>query len=122
MPLRRFRELGIPVMGGTDFPGTPVSPLLGLRSALARRTRNGEVLDADQAVTLDQAIRFQTTAAAYGGFEEHLKGSLELGKLADLIVLSEDPYAVAPEQLDQVRVDLTMVGGQVVYTRDGAGF
>jgi predicted amidohydrolase YtcJ len=122
MPLRRFHELGIPVMGGTDFPGTPVSPLLGLRSALARRTRQGEILDADQAVTLDQALRFQTTAAAYGGFEEHLKGSLELGKLADLIVLSDDPYAVEPEQLDQVRVDLTMVGGRVVYTRDGAGF
>ena len=71
---------------------------------------------------LDLFIVLVGAAAAYGGFEEHLKGSLELGKLADLIVLSDDPYAVEPEQLDQVRVDLTMVGGRVVYARDGAGF
>ena len=121
MPLRRMLDLGIPVFGGTDFPGTPISPFLGFRSAIARRTRDGDRLEPGQAITLDEALRLWTTGAAYGGFEESIKGSLELGKLADLIVLSQDPYAVEPEQLDQVRVDLTMVGGHVVYTRDGAG-
>lgn len=120
MPLRSMLNAGIHLMAGTDFPGTPISPLLGLRSAVARRTRDGRLLGQRQALTLDQALRLQTTAAAYGGFEEHLKGSLELGKLADLIVVSEDPYAVEPERLNTIRVDLTMVGGRVVYTRDTA--
>jgi predicted amidohydrolase YtcJ len=120
MPLRRMLDLGIHVCGGTDYPGTPINPFLGLRSALSRQTRNGEVLDPRRAITLDEALRFQTTGAAYGGFGEHEKGSLEIGKLADVIILSQDPYAVPPEQLDQIRVDLTMVGGEVVYTRADA--
>ncbi|HEY7063216.1 MAG TPA: amidohydrolase [Chloroflexota bacterium] len=120
MPLRRMLDLGIHVFGGTDYPGTPINPFLGLRSALVRQTRGGEVLDARQAITLDEAICFQTTGAAYGGFEEHEKGSLEIGKLADLIVVSQDPYAVPHEQLDQIKVDLTMVGGEVVYIRTDA--
>jgi hypothetical protein len=93
MPLRRMLDLGLHVFGGTDFPGTPISPFLGFRSALARRTRDGDLLEPGQAITLDEAIRLWTTAAAYGGFEERIKGSLELGKLADLIILSQDPWA-----------------------------
>lgn len=120
MPLRSMLNSGIRLMGGTDYGGHEINPFLVMRSAMARLTRNGEVLDISHALTVDEAIRLETIDAAWGGFEENLKGTLEAGKLADLLVLSEDPYHVAPADLEDVRVDLTMVGGENVYVRDGA--
>jgi predicted amidohydrolase YtcJ len=120
MPLRTMLDLGLRVMGSTDYPCVPVSPFLGLQSALLRRTRFGHELDPREAITLREALRLQTSGAAYGGFEEHLKGSLELGKLGDFIVTSADPFAVEPESLDKIEVDATVVGGELVYQREGA--
>lgn len=121
MPLRSALALGLRVQANTDFPCSPINPFLSLKSAVARRTRAGHILDPDQAISVPEAMRLLTTGAAFAGFDERTRGSLEVGKLADLVVLSDDPYAVSPERLDQVRVDMTIVGGQVVYERtDGA--
>jgi predicted amidohydrolase YtcJ len=120
MPLRTMLDLGMPVMGSTDFPCVHVNPFLGLKSAILRQTRFGYQLDPREAISLREALRLQTSGAAYGGFEEHLKGTLELGKLADLIVISEDPFAVPPERLDAIQVDATVVGGKLVYERPDA--
>lgn len=120
LPLRSWLDAGIRVMASTDHPCVPADPFLGLSAAVSRRTKGGVVLDASQAITIDEALRLQTTAAAFGGFEEHRTGSLELGKLADFVVLSGDPIATPPEQLDQIRVDLTAVDGVVRYLRPGA--
>jgi hypothetical protein len=119
MPLRSMLGAGLRVMGGTDFPVSPINPFIGLQSAVARQTRAGTVLDPREAIDVREALRLQTAGAAYGGFEERLKGSLELGKLADCIVVSEDPFAVPPEQLGSIQVDTTIVGGRVVYERPG---
>ncbi|MBI4492243.1 MAG: amidohydrolase [Chloroflexi bacterium] len=120
MPLRTMLDLGLRVMGSSDFPMVSPNPFLGLKCAVARRTRNGNVLDPREAITVREALRLQTTGAAHGGFEEHLKGSLEPGKLADLVVVSEDPFAVPPEELDRIQVDATVVGGALVFQRKGA--
>jgi predicted amidohydrolase YtcJ len=120
MPLRSMHDVGLRVMGSTDFPCVDLNPFLGLKCAVARLSREGTLIDPGQALSLDEALRLQTTGAAFGGFEEHLKGSLEPGKLADLIVISEDPYAVPPAELDRIQVELTIVGGRVVYQRQEA--
>jgi predicted amidohydrolase YtcJ len=117
MPLRSALDLGLTVQGNSDFPCSPINPFLHLKSAVARQTRDGRVLDMREAITVPEAMRMLTTGAAYAGFDERTRGSLELGKLADLVVLSRDPYETPPEQLDRVQVDLTMVGGQVVHER-----
>ena len=66
---------------------------------------------------MDEALRLLTTEAAYAGFEEGRRGSLELGKLADVIMVSDDPYQMPADALDQIKVDLTMVGGEIVFER-----
>jgi predicted amidohydrolase YtcJ len=120
IPLRKWIDMGMRLMGSTDFPCVDVNPFLGLKCAVTRTTANGQIFDASQAISLSEALRLQTHGSAYGGFEEHLKGSLELGKLADLIVISADPFDVPPDQLDQIKVDTTVVGGKVVYERQEA--
>jgi len=102
---------GVVTMGGSDAPVELVSPILGVYAAVARKTFPEEQL------TVDEALRLYTINAAYGSFEEHVKGSIETGKLADLVVLSKDPYKIAPEQIKDIKVEMTIVGGSIIYTR-----
>jgi predicted amidohydrolase YtcJ len=74
-------------------------------------------MDSDQGVSLTDALRSYTRGSAYAGFEEKDKGSLELGKLADMVVLADDPYEIAPEELAGMRTDMTIVGGEIRYRR-----
>jgi predicted amidohydrolase YtcJ len=120
MPLKTALGLGLRMQANSDFPCSPLNPFLHLRSAVARQTRQGAVLDPAEAISVSQALRLLTTEAAYAGFAERRAGSLELGKLADLIVVSDDPFTVRADQLDQIRVDATMVGGELVYQRPDA--
>jgi predicted amidohydrolase YtcJ len=110
-PLKSLIEEGILAIGGSDAPVEPVSPLLGMHAAVAREAFPEERL------TIDEALRLYTLNAAYSSFEEDVKGSLERGKFADLIVLSENPYQTAPHQIKDIRVEMTIVGGQIVYDR-----
>jgi predicted amidohydrolase YtcJ len=77
------------------------------------------VLDPSEAISVGEALRLVTVNPAWSGFEERSRGSLELGKLADLVVVSDDPYVVPPEALDGIKIDQTIVGGEVVYERAG---
>ena len=97
------------MIGGSDAPVEPVSPINGIHAAVAREAFPEECL------TLDQALRIYTIDAAYGSVEENLKGSIEASKLADLIVVSQDPFRVAPKRIKEVTVETTIVGGQIVY-------
>ncbi len=117
MPLRSMLDHGLRVTGSTDYPCVPLNPFLGVKTAVTRRTRAGTILGPNEAISVEEALRLQTTGAAYGGFEEHLKGSLALGRLADLVVVSDDPFAVPPEEIDRLRVETTVVGGEVVFER-----
>lgn len=113
---REWLDAGIPVAIGSDAPTTPYyTPSQTLAAAVTRLTISNKVLGKDQILTMKEALRAHTITAAYAGFEEKVKGSLEVGKMADLIVWPKDPYTMTPEQLYNNTLDLTMVGGKILY-------
>ena len=98
----------------------PLSPILGIAAAVTRRTIDGKNPNGwvpEQRISVEVALRAYTEGAAYAAFEEKEKGTLSPGKLADFVVLSADPFAVAPEDIDKVQVDETVVGGRSVFQR-----
>ena len=114
---RSFLDWGIPVSGSSDNPCGPYEPLLAIQSCVTRKSADGQVLGAGQRITPEEAIFLYTRASAYASFDEGLKGSLEPGKLADLVVLGEDPRRVSPDEIRDIPVEMTLVGGEVRYKR-----
>ena len=115
---REWLDAGVLLTIGSDTPTTPwYSPQATLAAAVARLTLSNKLMGANQAMTIKEALRAHTITAAYAGFEEKIKGSLEPGKLADLVVWTQDPYAMNPGQLLAATLDLTMVGGKMVYQK-----
>ena len=92
-------------------------PLQLVWGAVNRRTTSGQILGAEQQIALVEALRAVTIDAAWQNFEESSKGSLEVGKLADLVILEEDPFAVDPLHIKDIRVLETLVGGESVFER-----
>jgi hypothetical protein len=120
---RSLLDTGAVICCGSDFPVEGVNPLWGVHAAVTRRDADGWPADgwyADQRMTVDEAVRGFTVQAAYAGFEERVKGVLQVGMCADLTVLAADPYDVPPEEIRDIRVTHTIVGGKVVYEADGA--
>lgn len=117
---RTFLDRGVPLAFGTDWPVAPPNPMLGLYAAMTRATldglRPGGWLP-EQRISMAEAIEAYTLGAAYAEFQEREKGSIAPGKLADLVVLDGDPLALAPDAVRDVRVEMTVVGGRVVYDR-----
>ncbi|MGH9242729.1 MAG: amidohydrolase [Acidimicrobiales bacterium] len=114
-PNRTWLDHGIPLRGGSDFDTAPLSPLVGIWTAVARRTITGDVIAADQAIPREEALRMYTSNAAASVFEDDVKGSIEPGKLADLAILSADIMSVPDDDLAEIRVVASMVGGKVAY-------
>jgi predicted amidohydrolase YtcJ len=102
---------------GTDFPVNPANPFLNMYVMVTRKNPAGQVYGASEAIGREQAIRLYTTSAARYMFEENAKGSLEPGKLADLVVLSRDYMTVPDDQIKDIQADMTMVGGKIVFQR-----
>ncbi len=112
---KTMREMGIPTAGGSDSPVESCSPLLGIYSAVTRQDAEGYPVGGwlpDQKLTVEQSIELFTMGSAYACFEEEVKGSISVGKLADLVVLGDDITAIAPEKIKDVRVAATYVGGK----------
>jgi len=121
-PVRTYLDNNIMVSLGTDSPVIPYPPLWVLYHFITRDTISGGVFGKEQRISREEALRAITQNNAYLTFEEKVKGSLEPGKLADLVVLSAD-YMTCPEtEIRDMSVLLTMVNGQVVYRRPGSGF
>jgi len=114
-PARSLLARGVPVAGSSDAPVTHYAPLFGIEQALTRRTVDGDVCGPAERVDLATAIRMHTLNGAYAAFEESVKGSVEVGKVADLVVLAEDVSRVPAERLRHVGVAMTVLGGDVVY-------
>jgi hypothetical protein len=113
---REWLETGVPVALGSDSPSTPwYTPQVTLFGAVTRVTMSGEMYEPDQALTIAEALRAHTMGSAYAGHEEEIKGSIEVGKLADLAVWAEDPYTAPLQRLWQIPIDMTLVGGEIVY-------
>ncbi|MDQ0338689.1 putative amidohydrolase YtcJ [Caldalkalibacillus uzonensis] len=117
-PARDFIDQGIIAAGSSDCPVTDYNPLMGIFSAVNRVTQSGVKAGENQAVSVMEAIRMYTWNGAYASFDEHIKGSIEPGKLADLVVLHQPILDVPPEEIKDVGVDMTMVDGEIVYHAD----
>ena len=105
---------------GSDWDVAPLSPMLGIYAAATRRTIDGKNPNGwfpEQKIPVEEALRAYTSGAAYAAFAETEKGSLAPGKVADFVVLDRDPLAVAPAEIEKIRVDETVVGGRVVFER-----
>jgi len=112
---RSFLENGLRPAGSSDCPVAPCAPLIGVYAAVTRKAESGQILSAEEAISPEEALRMYTLGGAYASFEERSKGSIEIGKLADLVVLSADPTTVAPEEIKEIQVEKTIIGGQVVW-------
>ncbi len=118
-----FRDLldgGARLAFGSDWTVALIDPLLGIHAAVTRRTLDGENPDGwlpEQKISVAEAVAGYTTGAAYACFMEDFVGTLEPGKYADLVVLSDDIFTIDPVEIDDVKVDLTMVEGEVVFRR-----
>ncbi len=116
-PLKTYSERGILVAANSDMTSNHYNPFWGIHSAVTRKTARGRVLGTSEAVDRMHALRMFTQNGAYLTFEENEKGSLELGKLADVAVLNDDFAAVGSDELRDLRVDMTIIDGEVVYRR-----
>jgi predicted amidohydrolase YtcJ len=88
---------------------------MGIMSCVTRKGRDGKIWGPSQKITVDEAIRCYTRNSSYASFDEDRKGSIEAGKLADLVVLGQDPYRVEPDAIINIPVEKTMVGGRWVW-------
>jgi predicted amidohydrolase YtcJ len=115
MAFRSFIDRGIAVAAGSDFPPGPFAPLMAMQGMVTRTGWNGETWGPDQRVTVAEALKINTLNGAYASHEEHLKGSIRPGKLADYVVLAEDPHTVSPDRIKDIKVVRTVTGGNEVY-------
>lgn len=120
-------KAGINVSGGSDSPTVNIklrarqpktcpSPLLGISFAVSRKTRSGAVIDGNERVTVLEALRIYTRNGAYASFEEDVKGTLEECKLADIVVLSDNLLEVKPVEIPEIGVEMTIIGGEIVFS------
>jgi predicted amidohydrolase YtcJ len=113
--LRSFLDAGIRATQASDYPPGEFIPMMALQSEVTRTDTQGNVWGAKQKITVEEAIRVGTIHGAYASFEENLKGSLEAGKVADLVVLGRDPMKEDPSMLVTIPVERTMAGGRWTY-------
>ena len=118
-PMRAYLDHGFTVAGGTDASVVPYPPLWVFYHFVTRDTISGGVLGADQKITRQEALKVETINNAFLTFDEKIKGSIEPGKLADLVVLPEDIMTVPAKTIESMNVLMTIVGGKVVYQRSG---
>lgn len=114
-PMRDFLNHGLQPPDSSDYTASPSDPMMWLRSQVTRTDIKGNVWGANQKLSVEEAVRCATINGAHATFEEKMKGSLEPGKLADLVVLADDPFKVDPMNLQKIGVERTMVGGKWVF-------
>ncbi|NWF55067.1 MAG: amidohydrolase [Syntrophaceae bacterium] len=116
-PFRTLLDNKIPTAFSSDRPVVSGAPLLGIHSSVNQKTRTGQDYAPRERITAEEALRCYTIHGAYATFEEKLKGSIEVGKLADLVILAEDLTQVRPEKIKDIPIMATMVGGEFGYQR-----
>jgi len=113
--VKSFLDAGINVTQTSDYPPGPFEPMMAIQSSVTRRDYNGNLWGPSQRITVEEAIKVGTIHGAYASFEEQIKGSLEVGKLADLVVLDQNPLKVDPMSIIDIPIQRTMVGGKWSY-------
>jgi predicted amidohydrolase YtcJ len=115
---REFIDQGTLIANGTDVPVEEIDPIAGFHALVTRLMNNGESFYPDQVMTREEALLAYTFNGAYAAFEDHLKGSLEVGKLADIAILSKDIMSIPRAEILTTQVDLTILGGEVKFQRE----
>ncbi|WP_353072447.1 amidohydrolase [Tunturiibacter gelidoferens] len=113
-------DAGATLAFGSDWPVAPLDPVMGIYAATTRRTFDGKNPNGwipEQRITVAQAVHAYTMGSAFAEHQETVKGSIEPGKLADLVVLSDDIFTIPPEAIEKTRVDMTIFDGKVIYQR-----
>ncbi len=116
-PHRALIDRGVPAPGHSDAWVCSPNPFTAMWSMVNRKTDSGQSLDESQAVSAIEALRAYTTLGAFAGREEHIKGALVPGMLADVAVLDRNYFTISADEIRDVRVDMTIVGGAVRYQR-----
>jgi predicted amidohydrolase YtcJ len=116
-PHRTYLEKSILAVGNSDWYVTSGEIAQQIYSVVTRKAYTGECIGPDQAISVKDALRLYTLNGAYASFEEHIKGSIEPGKLGDMVVLDRDILTILPDELKEMKVEMTIVGGEVVYQR-----
>jgi predicted amidohydrolase YtcJ len=117
---RSMLDHGVTLAFGTDWDVAPLNPLLGLYAAVTRATLDGKNPNGwipEQKITLAEAVEAYTMGSAFAEFQENEKGSITPGKLADMVILSDNIFAIKPEAIRDVKIETTIVGGKQVYAR-----
>ncbi len=117
---RSLLDAGAVLAFGSDWSVAPLDPVIGIYAAATRRTLDGKNPRGwvpEQKITVEEAVRAFTVGSAYAEFAEHVKGTITPGKLADLVILSEDIFKIDPADIERVRVRMTVVDGRVVFER-----
>jgi predicted amidohydrolase YtcJ len=122
-PLRQYLNAGIVLAGGSDhmigFPSdkavNPYNPFIGMWTAVSRKMHDGRVLYPEERITRDEALRMYTTGPAYMQFSEKERGTLEVGKLADMVVIDRDYFTCPEDEIQRIRPVATILDGKVVY-------
>ncbi|PYR07567.1 MAG: hypothetical protein DMF99_22020 [Acidobacteria bacterium] len=115
---KSFLDAGIRVPGASDYNPGPFEPLMAIQSMVTRKDYKGRVWGANQKVSVDEALTIATINGVYPSFEENLKGSIAAGKLADFVMLEKDPHEVDPDQIMNIKVNRTVIGGRIVYPNE----
>ena len=114
-PFKSLLNGGLIVAGSSDSPVVPDNPLVGIYAAVTRLAESGQQLLPQECISASQALAMYTINATYASFEEGIKGSLTQGRLADMVVLSDDPTKSPPEEIKDIQVEMTIIGGKVVW-------
>jgi len=112
---RSFLDAGIPVAPASDYTPGPYEPMMAIQSMVTRKDLRGRVWGPSQRVSVTEAMRICTMHGAYASFEENIKGSLTAGKLADLVILEQDPHEVDPDAIKDIKIVQTVMGGRTTY-------
>ncbi len=116
-PQRSLAEHEIHLAYGSDHPPTQSPPLFGIWTAVTRTGFDGKIYGADEGVSVEEAIKSYTLGTSYLTFDEDERGSLEVGKVADMVVLSEDILSVDPNRIKDIQIEKTIVGGKLLYSQ-----
>ncbi len=117
-PFRTLLQQGISLAGSSDCPIVPPNPLIGIYAAVSRVGQKNHRVGRQEKISAGDALRMYTRNGAQASFEESIKGTITPGKLADLVVLNGDPTQLPPDELKRLQVEMTMIGGQVVWQRE----
>ncbi|KKN35797.1 hypothetical protein LCGC14_0780110 [marine sediment metagenome] len=114
---RSFLDAGVKISAHSDHPCSPYQPLMAIHALVNRKTKLGEKIGQSQKISVKEALKLYTTHAAYHSFDENNLGSIEPGKLADMVILGEDILTIPTERIIDIPIDMTIIDGRIIYNR-----